>query len=598
MSPDGKYLVSGSGLANKEETAPICIWDIQTWNLKKKLPFHYKGIQCIKFSQNGKYMISAGTKEENSICVWNFSNFSVIDSKSLKFCVIDLVTDKLNDNNLYFSTISTEVVSFWRLDTNNRLDGFHIKYEDITNERETGEVLTAIEISPFVQQLQTSFLLIGTNTGALIIMEKEKKIILKKYYISKCAITRISINKDTLLCSGESPVILCWRYNFEKMDTKHFDFIENERSKILFVDNNITSISFIQQEGLIGTDSGSIYYASFAQNTSIKILSSHRFNINSLDSCNDFILSGGDDGTVRAWTPDSFDQKFQFMKINEKCENVYFNKNDNVAVALYESSVRVFNLSTLKSLGQIKIPENDINIASYIFNNQGLFVSTTQDKLFVLFIQNWDPISVLFTEIDNSFIPVNQMSKYIDSKNLSIAKSLVTMSFSDGTVIVISVEKLDGKVDIAIIDRFNMFEYHISKSDDVITAELFKNLTKFRTNYISQVNFSKKYDDHLFCFHECLQFLYIRNYNTNEVYRRIPLNYFPSAISISEKENYIAVGTREGLILFITRIDNSVNAGYNLDTFSGHYDFVKCLKFDGNRLLSSSYSELFVWNIN
>jgi len=392
-------------MANKEENAPICIWDVNTWNLKKRLPFHYKGIQTIKFSANGKYMISAGTKEKNSICVWNFSNFSVVDSKSLKFTIIDFVTDKTSENGLYFTSIATNVVSFWRLDTNNKLDGFHLKYEDLTNEREDDELLTAIENSPYSNQFQTSFILVGTNTGAIIIIEKDKKVMLKKYYISKSAITRINISRDTLICSGESPVILCWRYSFDRMDTNHFDFIENERSKILFVDNNISSISFVHQEGLIGTDSGSIYYASFAQNTSIKILSSHKYNINTIDSCNDFVLTAGDDGTVRAWTPDSFDQKFQFMKINEKCDNVYFNKNDNVAVALYESSVRVFNLTTLKSLGQIRIPDNEINIASYIFNNQGLFVSTNQDKLFVLLIQNWDPLSVLFTEVNNSFIP-------------------------------------------------------------------------------------------------------------------------------------------------------------------------------------------------
>ena len=63
-------------------------------------------------------------------------------------------------------------------------------------------------------------------------------------------------------------------------------------------------------------------------------------------------------------------------------------------------------------------------------------------------------------------------------------------------------------------------------------------------------------------------------------------------------ENYIAIGTKEGLILFITRIDNSVNAGYNLDIFTGHFDYVKAIKFEENRLITTSYSELFVWNIN
>jgi hypothetical protein len=38
-------------------------------------------------------MISAGNSEEKSICIWNYLNFTVIDSKSLKFPVIDIACE-------------------------------------------------------------------------------------------------------------------------------------------------------------------------------------------------------------------------------------------------------------------------------------------------------------------------------------------------------------------------------------------------------------------------------------------------------------------------------------------------------------------------
>jgi hypothetical protein len=112
--------------------------------------------------------------------------------------------------------------------------------------------------------------------------------------------------------------------------------------------------------------------------------------------------------------------------------------------------------------------------------------------------------------------------------------------------------------------------------------------------------FSKKYDEYLFSFHECLQFLYIRNYAKNEVFRRIPLNYFPVSISISDCEKYTVLGTKEGLVLFITRLENTINSGYNLDVFSGHYDYVKAVKFNHatSQLYTSSQSEVIVWDIN
>jgi hypothetical protein len=140
-------------------------------------------------------------------------------------------------------------------------------------------------------------------------------------------------------------------------------------------------------------------------------------------------------------------------------------------------------MSTLKSVAQISIPENDINCFNYIFNHQGLLVSTLQDKLFVLDVQNWDPLSVLFTEINGDFLPHNQMSKYIDSKTISTHKSLVALSFSDGTICILEISKNNTKVDHVVLDKFNIFEYHITKSDDIHTAELFKNLTTFRVTF-------------------------------------------------------------------------------------------------------------------
>lgn len=77
------------------------------------------------------------------------------------------------------------------------------------------------------------------------------------------------------------------------------------------------------------------------------------------------------------------------------------------------------------------------------------------------------------------------------------------------------------------------------------------------------------------------------------------MNYFPTCLSINEGEKYIAIGTKEGLILFVTKIENTLNSGFNLDIFQGHFDYVKALNFNkkSNLLFSSSYSEIIVWEI-
>lgn len=231
-------------------------------------------------------------------------------------------------------------------------------------------------------------------------------------------------------------------------------------------------------------------YANLVENVHLKIFQSH-FNceINSLEvDLNDqYVISSGDDGTIRIWTQDTFDQKTQVLYLNEKCQNAVMNPNDNVLISNYNKVfLRLFSLndSKFKPLGKVHIPENEINCFGLIFNNQGVVLSTLQDRMFVLDVQNWEILNILFTEIDTSTfnLPKNQFYKFIDTKNVNQSKSLALFSFSDGTIALLSFEKDNLRINVNVVDRFNMFEYHISKSDDVQIAELYKNLTKIRVN--------------------------------------------------------------------------------------------------------------------
>ena len=91
-------------------------------------------------------------------------------------------------------------------------------------------------------------------------------------------------------------------------------------------------------------------------------------------------------------------------------------------------------------------------------------------------------MNILFTEIDTTQfnLPKNQFYKSIDTKSINPNKSLALFSFSDGTIVLLNVEKDNARITSSVIDKFNMFEYHIKKSDDVHIAELYKNLTKIR----------------------------------------------------------------------------------------------------------------------
>ena len=610
ISPNANYLISGIGCINKEEYAAIFVYDIKNdFNLKKKLNFHFKGIQKILISPNNKYMISIGSKEEKSICIWNFNNLTVIDSKSIKFSIFDAVIEETNENFLNFVSLSSDVLSFWKMDSNFKLEGFHINFDDITSQKEVDEYMSALAMTPYYNNIKTSFVIIGTSKGNILIIDKQTKTLIRKYIICKFPITKIFFNNGNFIICGEGPIIYYWNFDFNKLNESNvFEFLQSEKSNLLFVDSNVNSIQINNSftEGLLITDIGSIFFINFLEKSAFKIISSHiNCKILSIetDINNQNVLTCGNDNTIRQWTMDTLDQKFSLYKIDETPSKLILNNKENILLSLYENSfIRVYNMSNLKSLGLIQIPNEDISQFDLCLNNNGIILTTNHDKIYLIQIQNWQPLSLLYTDITNNlinYLPKNQNCKSIKSKSISNEKSYVCSCYSDGNVLIFSIEKLNGKIEVNLIDKYNMIEIHMSKTEDNNIKEMYANLSKFKSDYKCSCLFSPTFNGICLSFHECLQFLYIRNFEKNENIKIVPLNYFPYSLDVSDNEKHICVGTKDGLLLYITKNEVSYKGGFNLDIFEGHYDNVDTVKFshDSLKLFTTSFNEILVWNV-
>ena len=611
MTPNGKYLISAVGCTNREEYAPIFIYE--TFNLdfvlKKKLNFHFKGIQNIAISADCKYMVSIGTVEEKSVCVWNFTNLTVIDSKSVKFNPFCAVCEDRIDGNLYFMTAAQHVISFWKINENYKLDGFHMNFEDLTNQRIVGEYITGLTLTPYFTKIRTCYAIISTNKGNLMIVDKEKKTLFKKYIISKFPLTKIFFVGEHFICAGEGPLAYCWKFENDKLENRNiFSFLEKEKATLLFLDSAVNSVALSEtgEEGLLTTDIGSIFFMNFEERAAFKIISAHiNCRINSLDCdiSNLNLISSGEDGGIRCWTLDSFDQRFLLQKIGKNPNKILLNPKENILIIQFENEyLSLYNMTSLKSLGKITIPDEQILYYDLIFNNNAILLITVEKNIYLININNWEPLSVLFTELalrNNTILPKNQLCKSLDCKSISNEKGYATFSFADGTIVTFYLEKNKNQVNFTLLDKFNMIEIYMQNNEDSNIKEMYENLANYRNDYRTVSLFSTHFDGVVLGFHECLQFLFIRNFVKRDIIKLIPLNYFPSSLALSDQERYIAVGTKEGLLLFITRGEENYNSCFNLDIFKGHYDTVDSIKFshDTKKVFSTSKNELFVWDI-
>ena len=620
LSKNLKYLISGIGQINKDEYASIFIYDANLFMLIRRLNLHPKGVQYISLSDDNRYMISIGTKKENSICIWNFTDFTIIDMKTVKFSPFTIVIEnKININDkISFITCSFENISFWELNNSNKLENIDIKLEEILynqNDKENfeNEFITGIDIcfNEKEYEIKDKIILLSTNKGNIIIVDGLNKTFIKKFLISNFPLTKLIFSDSYFICGGEGPLLYIW--NFDENDNK-FNFInvlKNEAPNLLFFDGPINSISFspINNECILSTIRGSIFYANILEMNTIKLLSSH-VNTTIISSYTDItdtnLYTLGKEEYIRCWTIDSLDQKFYIKKRNQKPNNFIFGFKDNILLTHYENSyLTAFNIKNLKSLGRIYIPNEDIFKFDFIYDNYNIILFTYQLNIYIITIKNYEPLSMLYILVNipknKEYYPYEQKCTSLICSNISLYKAYSAFTFSDGTTSVFLLEKENGTITYNLMDNFNIILVHSIIYADENSDELYKNLINFRSDNKSESIFSKQYKEVIICYHELLQFILVRNFVKRINMKIIGTNYFPYCMNINSNGKLIAIGTKEGVIIFISDGEEKYYNDFCSPTlYKGHYDSIHYIQFsnDSKKLFTSSKNELIVWNIS
>ena len=619
FSNDLRYMIAGIGQKNKEEYATIFIYETDSFSLIKQLNLHPKGIQSINLSNDNKFLVSLGTKEENSLCIWDFNKFCVIDMKTVKYNYFTLVMEDAvldyGNNRLKFITCSFDVISFWELNEENKLENIDMTLEEIlinSMPKTNNEFITGINIykDKMEYDINKNYIMLLTNKGNILILDFRLKKLIKKFLICNFPLTKILFSESYFIISGEGPLLYTWKISIEDFDI--INLLEIKEPNIFYFNSSINSIfiSPFTNDCILSTGNNDIYYVNLNGNNKIKISSSHRnFDITKiyLDNNDTNIYTLGKGEYVRCWENDSFDQKYMLVKPNQKPDNIIYNYKNNILITQYENSyLTAFNTKNLKSYGKIYIPNEDISQFCFIFDNNNILLITFQINIYIISIKNYKPLSMLYCLIDipkkSKYFPYEQNCISITSSNIGTEQSYSAFTFSDGTICIYYMERNKGKIIYNLADTFNLILLHSQAYNDENSQELYYNLINFRSENKSESIFSKQYKDVILCYHELLKAILVRNFIKKENIKIINLNYFPYCMSINDNGTFIAIGTKEGYIAFI---DIEEKQYFNKDNykpilFSLHYDKVLCLRFshDSTKLISSSKNEIIISNIN
>jgi len=599
LSPDGSVLASGAAGTDESDGAVIKLWNPITKMELKTLKFHQAAIQSLAFSQCGKYLVSVGNYQDNTIAVWDLATGAIAGHSALDSPVHSVKVNTESDS-LEFVSIQSDRVTVWKL-TGSSLIADSIELPESFNP--TCQQVTAIA---FTAPLASGFpaLLVGTSSGTIWTFDLATHSFYSEHACLNGEIGLINFAKNRIIVGGQSDHINSWKIpSFETVSDPRLIFL-SKNPDILLLDASAVAQAFDEKgtEGLIGTCLGTIWYINWEERATFRLVSGHYSPgpITSVDWENadkDSIFSSAShDGTLRVWSSKSCDQVMQFQTESAQCVLVKYHPMERRAVASYSDGyIRFFNLERACIDGKSHVMTAQDHITCLEFDTESdntALVGTKNGCLAFVKIESWEPLSVKranAAEIGSSISSVDF--------NRIMGGVYWLASNENGEVYVFkNIKGRDnGRVNFFLQDCNHIMNNPHGETIDDADASIrhTQNLFKYSKGP-SYAKFSPIDGEVYLSIVLNLQYVIFRNFSTHETLQRVALNHFPTTLAVCPHGQTYVVGTQDNLVELFDFETHSIQ------DFKGHSSAVTSLAFsaDGKQILSGAGEEVFLWSLD
>lgn len=284
QSSNGKYLAAAEGENNDDGQSLIYLIDLGEKKLKRTLVFHQKGIQSIAFGFQDKLLISSGVQESNCLVLHSVEYGNVLQPKNLSAESTNKIIvkeDNGDSNVLEWVTVGSKgSLTFWliQFDANCNVD-LEIKNDFPNTKVRNSDIEMPTEELMYSNFLTAAFrddkLLIGCSDGTICAFDSKTGAFCengKKAPLKKPAkeVTQIVVRQNQVVVATSSGCL----YNYSipagtKFEQSVLPPEDQEKTvQTEMKEGSIVAISMDDknEEGMIGTSQGKIFYICLKEN--------------------------------------------------------------------------------------------------------------------------------------------------------------------------------------------------------------------------------------------------------------------------------------------------------------------------------------------
>ncbi|XP_072610319.1 WD repeat-containing protein 90 isoform X2 [Vulpes vulpes] len=350
LSHDAQVLASASGCGSTASCCQIRIWNVPGGSCRQLMSYHSTAVQALAFSPDDELLVTLGDYGDRTLALWSMATCELLSATCLPEPVHGVAFNPRDAGEL--ACVGQRAVTLWLLHgPNASLQG---RREPLPEELGAGE-LTSLCYGA------APLLYCGSNAGQVCVWDTSASRCFLAWEaddgeigVLLCSGARLVSGSNTrrlrLWAVGAVPELRCKGSRARSSSV----FMECE----LTLDGAVVSAVFhdTMDMGVVGTTAGTLWYVSWAEGSSTRLISGHRSKVNEVvfSPSASHWATCSDDGSVRVWSLASMELLIQFQVLNQGCLCLAWSpascarpEQQQVAAGYSDGTLRVFSISRI-----------------------------------------------------------------------------------------------------------------------------------------------------------------------------------------------------------------------------------------------------------
>ncbi|KAM7333167.1 hypothetical protein ACRRTK_006487 [Alexandromys fortis] len=542
LNQDGQVLASASCSGGTAARCQIRIWDVPKGICQHLLSHHDTAVQALTFSPDDEFLVTLGDYADLTLALWSMATYELLSSTRLPEPVHGVAFNPWDANELI--CVGTSAITFWLLQHHGTDTSFQVHREPVPEELGASELTSlCYGASPL--------LYCGSSSGQVCVWDTGTGRCFLAWEADEGEIGVLLCSGSRLVSGSNTRRLRLWAVGVvpelrHKGSSARSSSVFMERE--LTLDGAVVSASFDSgmDMGVVGTTAGTLWYISWTEGTSTRLISGHRSKVNEVvfSPSESHCATCGEDGSVRVWSLASMELVIQFQVLNQSCLCLAWTppscgrpEQQQVVAGYSDGTLRVFSIS--RTAMELKMHPHRTALTAIAFSTDGqTILSGDKDGL------------------------------------VAISRPCTGMTFrvlSDHRGAPISAIQSTSK---------EYGDLGVEGADLWLAASGDQRVSIWASDWLQDR-----------C--ELLEWLSFPAPATSEVVQKTPLPFFAMSLSLSAGAQLMVVGFAECMLRLLDCVSGTAQ------DFEGHDDSVHLCRFtpSGRLLFTAAHNEILVWEV-